>query len=601
MAILCFLQLNCKKEYFYKAKPNVANKFFALPSGTNTSVVRVMNEIKKRNERKEFVTKFATQNGYPVWNKVLMGTSQKQYAHASLAGNSLDGVTDTTILIPFVMEGELLVKGFIRATLNDSVSLSYSLAKDYKAYEEKLDNSKTASSAFAMLSMVLNKIVFNEEYYKITNPKLFSDDTAHVSTQKIKIENISFTIMDSAGLKYISLCSTSAIYKTYCPANGKCSEDGTSCDVPPSPCPSGELICFCTQGKCYNYLNNSTTCSTIVIPDISFGGGYGDGGDSNGGGPIPYVYPCESTQNNPAPFTATNNVADPGDCPEPTEGDGWIPWQDEPPYVCNYQMTQNEKDVFLQLDEEDNQADFIHQNLDCQGTKRTGNVFFQGTKEHWIIQLDYVSKNPLNSDVEYAIPFASSTNPNNRGYADIVNLQDKTIFEIKLNNQNGQTSGVSEVANYVEKANMHCANQFPTSISWHTGTNYSSVLLPTSNSNKYLKANLYAPGVIVYDYITTDNPVPAPPIVVPTTIVDKFKHLIDRLRQNFQQADKIIAEFFYQHPELKNYIKSTAIGAGIALIVSTILEDVITAGAGIADDWVCFVLAYRIIRFAVAL
>ena len=86
--------------------------------------------------------------------------------------------------------------------------------------------------------------------------------------------------MDSAGLKYISLCSTSAIYKTYCPANGKCSEDGTSCDVPPSPCPSGELICFCTQGKCYNYLNNSTTCSTIVIPDISFGGGYGDGGDS---------------------------------------------------------------------------------------------------------------------------------------------------------------------------------------------------------------------------------------------------------------------------------------------------------------------------------
>ena len=74
-----------------------------------------------------------------------------------------------------------------------------------------------------------------------------------------------------------------------------------------------------------------------------------------------------------------------------------------------------------------------------------------------------------------------------------------------------------------------------------------------------------------------------------------------RLRQNFQQADKIIAEFFYQHPELKNYIKSTAIGAGIALIVSTILEDVITAGAGIADDWVCFVLAYRIIRFAVAL
>ena len=100
MAILCFLQLNCKKEDFYKAKPNVANKFFAVPSGTNASVARVINEIKRRNNVKEFISKFATTNGYPVWNKVLMGTSQKQYAHASLAGNSLDGVTDTTILIP---------------------------------------------------------------------------------------------------------------------------------------------------------------------------------------------------------------------------------------------------------------------------------------------------------------------------------------------------------------------------------------------------------------------------------------------------------------------------------------------------------------------
>ncbi|MBK7345742.1 MAG: hypothetical protein IPI98_02180 [Chitinophagaceae bacterium] len=50
---------------------------------------------------------------------------------------------------------------------------------------------------------------------------------------------------------------------------------------------------------------------------------------SNGGGPIPYVYPCETTQNNPAPFTATNNIEDPGDCPVPGPGDGWLPWEGE--------------------------------------------------------------------------------------------------------------------------------------------------------------------------------------------------------------------------------------------------------------------------------
>ena len=72
-------------------------------------------------------------------------------------------------------------------------------------------------------------------------------------------------------------------------------------------------------------------CTGIDYPDIlgsTGGGSTGEGGGSNGGGPIPYVYPCETTQNNPAPFTATNNIEDPGDCPEPGEGDGWIPWDD---------------------------------------------------------------------------------------------------------------------------------------------------------------------------------------------------------------------------------------------------------------------------------
>jgi len=319
---LCFLQLNCKKEDVYNAKPNVEDKFFTIPSGTNASVMRVINEIKRRNNVKEFVTKFAAQNGFPVWNKVLMATSQKQYANASLYGNSLDGVTDTTILIPFVMEGEFSVKGFIRATLNDSVSLSYSLAKDYKAYEEKLDNSKTASSAFAMLSMALNKIVFNEDFYKITDQKLFSKDTTHVLTQSINIDEINFSITDSAGMRYLILCSTFTQNFSFCGSRSYCRANGG--------CDAGN--CISNPPVCYFYTETNTNCTTVEYPDIlgsTGGGSTGEGGGSNGDGPIPYVYPCEGTQNNPAPFTATNNIEDPGDCPVPGPGDGWLPWEGE--------------------------------------------------------------------------------------------------------------------------------------------------------------------------------------------------------------------------------------------------------------------------------
>ena len=267
------------------------------------------------------------------------------------------------------------------------------------------------------------------------------------------------------------------------------------------------------------------------------------------------------------------------------------------PYECNYQLSQRDQQVFDQLDAEDNLSDLNHQNLDCQGTKRTGNVFFQGTKEHWMIELDYVSRNPVYGDIEFAIPNSSATNPNNRGYADIVNLQNKKIFEIKPDNRDGRTSGAAEVANYVQKANDYCSTTFPFGVPWSTGTNYPTTLIPTSTPNKYLQSSLYAPGVIVYSTVVTSNPVPAP-VVVPVDAIVKLRHLIDRLKRNFTQAANIIAEFLSANSELVTYIKSAAVGVGIAILVGTILEDIITVGAGLVDDWPCFVLAYRIIRFA---
>lgn len=187
-------------------------------------------------------------------------------------------------------------------------------------------------------------------------------------------------------------------------------------------------------------------------------------------------------------------------------------------------------------------------------------------------------QNPIHGDMEFAIPNSSAAG--NRGYADLVNLQDKTI--LKLNQIIWTVNlGASEVANYVNKANQFCSIVGPMGSSWSTGLNYSPAIIPTSAPNKFLKTQLYAPGVIVYSYEITTNPVPAPPIVVPVSVVDKFKHLIDRLRQNFQQADKIIAEFLQQNPELVNYIKGAAVGAGITIIVGTILEDIITAGVAL--------------------
>jgi len=47
--------------------------------------------------------------------------------------------------------------------------------------------------------------------------------------------------------------------------------------------------------------------------------------------------------------------------------------------------------------------------------------------------------------------------------------------------------------------------------------------------------------------------------------------------------------------------KTMVVGAGVSIIVGTIVEDFLTAGVGVADDVQCFLLGYKLIRIAWAL
>ncbi len=579
---------------------SITQKFFTIPSKTDPSILKVINEIKKRNNNKEFITAFVKQHGYPVWNKVLIGKNIKPRYENSFT----NAVNDSSIIayIPYVLEDSTKINGYIVANISDSITLGYRQANEYVNHSFNAPvNEVSDATKFATVMMQLNQLVFGNNEYYITDRRLFGSTTEHIEINKVKLGATEGGVL-SQNFAEAEICSTVTTSGWQCgtPNYHGCN-DADGCDHCITYCYPVDII----SEVCWTFEvgdGGGGETGTGTAPGGNTPGGNappGSGGGGSGSG-IPPADPCNNTPDNPIdPYTAQSNVVDPGNCPPPTGGPGWVPWEAEPPYICNYQLSQHEQDVFNLIDEEDDQSDFIHQNLDCQGTKRTGNIFFQGTKEHWMIQLDYVSKNPIHGDMEFAIPNSSAAG--NRGYADLVNLQDKTIFEIKPNNLNGQSTGASEVANYVNKANQFCSIVGPMGSSWSTGLNYSPAIIPTSAPNKFLKTQLYAPGVIVYSYEITTNPVPAPPIVVPVSVVDKFKHLIDRLRQNFQQANKIIAEFLQQNPELVNYIKGAAVGAGITIIVGTILEDIITAGGGIADDWACFVLSYRIIRYAIAL
>ncbi len=236
-------------------------------------------------------------------------------------------------------------------------------------------------------------------------------------------------------------------------------------------------------------------------------------------------------------------------------------------------------------------------NKDCQGTNRSGNMAWPGTLEHWMIMIDYVIKNPLSGQIEYQIPNAGIKN-GRLGYADIVNTSTGDMFEIKPPTQ--ASAGQLEVARYVAMAAIECPRP-PGLPIWHQGTNYATRFLPNPrNPSKQIKASSITPGVIIYEDVPGGNPLP---LLIPMYVLEKIKSLVEKLKNTPQTIEVAIAQFLNDpaNADLVSTIKTAAISTGVAIIVGTIIEDFLTAGIGIADDWASFALAMRIIKFAIKL
>lgn len=151
---------------------------------------------------------------------------------------------------------------------------------------------------------------------------------------------------------------------------------------------------------------------------------------------------------------------------------------------------------------------------------------------------------------EYQIPNAGSS-PGGRGYADLVNILTKEIFEIKPNNQSGILAGQAEAAHYVTMANANCLQ--PNGV-WHLGSTYATRILPWPlDPNFSLKAELKVNGVIVYEKVPrSSNPIPNP-VAIPQNIFDKLKELVRQLGQNPPNPDLVILRFLKANPEVKMF------------------------------------------------
>lgn len=276
--ILC--NLSCQKELSIDVnrKLRIKDKFFEHSDKTDKLILRIIDEIKNRNNTKEFVSDFAMKNGFAVWEKPIISfpysksASFKNFTHSNIE----EPARDTFAYIPIVLENTDRVNGFILAKINNSVELLYSLAQDYKAFNFEISGDLNDATKFVITNLLLNKEVFGVSDYKIIDYRLFSPDSLH--EKLVTLEAV--------------LSAPNCIF-IYWPS-GQYNSNG-------EPIINSFEICI--------------SSNTVNWPPEGIGISSPGGISGGGGASIPHYYPCISGSN-----TSTTTP-----CPEPGPGSGWTP------------------------------------------------------------------------------------------------------------------------------------------------------------------------------------------------------------------------------------------------------------------------------------
>jgi len=258
--LIAFSFITCKKtdedvlaNISTTSAPDQTAKFFTIPPSTSPAVQLVVREIEKRNKSTEFVNEFVQNCGFPVWDKVML-------LSVSGANNILGNVSqDTVIYIPLVLPNGSSVNGYIRAVINDSISISHALASDY-AQHPFTPAPGTTADMFAAKIMYLNGLVFNKQHFRILDKRLFHGNTNYADSANIS-RMVKIEPVDANSLLAL-ICYNQSVWTIG--ANWHCTHTGP-CEA--GPCDGCNL--------CVDYSVSHNTTQNCVYEEM--GGGTGNG------------------------------------------------------------------------------------------------------------------------------------------------------------------------------------------------------------------------------------------------------------------------------------------------------------------------------------
>lgn len=576
LVLFFWFVIACQKSNLNSIDPaeNSTGKFLRLPAGSPSYIQRIAGKIYEQELHAPFLSRIEKEEGIPVWDKA-------EVQSLALAGSA----NDTLVLLPLVLENHKQTNGFLvcKVGINDVEIVDLVRSRFYEAYGFDEDQHRVTANTVVFQSLLFDKKIFGDSTFKIMDSRLFKNKTSkRISNGEESIRLEASSTNDKVSNRYVPI--------TQCYTVTHKGDQGNLTGTAP--------------GESNDYYWAEEICYTDLIfvqdPVPTPGGGFtipgggstiqpigGGGGGGSGSKPVDWGDACKNGKIKIKMLPS--NIIKEISC------GNTINWK--PDLKFSYTLTDADRKIINQVRDEDKKADEI---LDappgCYGTNALGNINRDGTLQHWLIQYDYLATHPT-SVREYSIPLASKLGTW-RGRADLADLGTYEMFEIKPAGL--AATGALEVNNYVDKANKFCPPSMDGSPKkWTPGITYQTRTLPyPPDPTKVLEAKLVQAGVITYNLVQKSlSPSPFP-VTMPQKIRDRIKDLLKQLKKDTKDLEEKILVYLRQNPEIITYLKTAAVGAAVAIIVGTIVEDVLTLGAGVADDWASFWMAYKLIRIA---
>ena len=191
---LVFINNSCKKNNIDIVDNTsiVFNKFYASTENTKPVVKKVIEQI-KQSGRYNDLEKFATEYGFPKWDKALIHPKKE----IQLDDDS--SAAEEYVIIPTVLENDNKVNGFIAVeTTINGINFQTFLGTDYKRFPyESITTTGATAELMVGILLALEHETFDYEKFSITDSQLSfyraPQNSEDIALLEIKPEQTSLT------------------------------------------------------------------------------------------------------------------------------------------------------------------------------------------------------------------------------------------------------------------------------------------------------------------------------------------------------------------------------------------------------------------------